>query len=274
MNFLPLIPDPPDTRNLSSIYDFLSKNDINFGAYKEKYFLRRLHSRMLKVDATTYLEYQEILETDPSEIDLLIDNLSINVTRFFRDKDLWTKLNREILPIVSSDKSKLIRIWSAGCAIGPEPYSIAILMFDGFKNSILDNLQILATDIRQEFLEQAKAGIYSKDLLEEMNPVKIQKYFKPLGSELFQLSVNIRNKVTFKFHDLRKPPPFRNLDLIICRNVLIYFSRTQSEKLFQRFHSALNPKGYLVLGKCELVPIPVRHLFTVIDTKTRIYQRK
>ena len=227
----------------------------------------------MKVDANTYREYLDILETNAKEIDLLIDNLSINVTRFFRDKDLWATLEHKILSQII-DSSRPTRIWSAGCAVGPEPYSLAILMFDKLKSVHRNRLHILATDLRQEFLEQAQAGVYSHHLLEEITPGKLQKYFKPITQELFQLSRNIRETVTFRKHDLRNPPPSRNFDLILCRNVLIYFSRSQAETLFQRFHSALKPYGYLVLGKCELVPIPVRHLFSVVDSKTRIYQRK
>ncbi|MHA2244619.1 MAG: CheR family methyltransferase [Candidatus Hodarchaeales archaeon] len=273
-DILPVFPDPTDTKNIPSIFNFLTKNNINYEAYKEKYFLRRVNSRMMRVDAKTYREYLEILESDPEEINLLVDNLSINVTHFFRDKDLWAKLDQEILPILSADRSKSIRIWSAGCAIGPEPYSIAILMNDRIKNVNLNNWHIFATDISQEFLNQAQSGVYSKDLLEEINPLEIQTFFNPISKELFQISADIRKKVTFKLQDLRKRPPFRGLDLIMCRNVLIYFSRSQSEALFRRFHSALRPKGYLILGKCELVPTTVRHLFDVVDAKTRIYRRK
>jgi chemotaxis protein methyltransferase CheR len=147
-------------------------------------------------------------------------------------------------------------------------------MFDRLRHTDLDRLHILATDLRKEFLEQAQAGVYSHELLEEINPDKFQTYFKPITPELFQLSDHIRKKVVFKKHDLREPPPSRNFDLILCRNVLIYFSRNQAETLFRRFHSALKPNGYLVLGKCELVPIPVRHLFKVVDSRTRVYQRR
>lgn len=273
LDLVPSIPHPTDKKNLSSIYNFLSNNNINYEAYKEKYFLRRVHSRMMKVDAHTYREFLDILETNPKEIDLLIDNLSINVTHFFRDKDLWATLEHKILPKISVGTPKSTSIWSAGCAVGPEPYSVAILMFDRFKHANLDRLHILATDLRQEFLEQARAGVYSQHLLEKIPPGKLQTYFTPITQELFQLSKNIRDKVSFKKHDLREPPPSRNFDLILCRNVLIYFSRSQVETLFRRFHSVLKPNGYLVLGKCELVPISVRHLFKVIDSKTRIYQR-
>jgi chemotaxis methyl-accepting protein methylase len=272
LNLIPLIPNPTDLKNLSLIYNFLSKNDVNYEAYKEKYFLRRIHSRMMKVDVNTYLEYLNYLETDSEEIKLLIDNLSINVTRFFRDKDLWATLEDKILSKIV-DSSKTTRIWSAGCAVGPEPYSIAILMFDRLGHTNLERLHILATDLSQDFLEQARAGVYPHELLEEINPDKLRTYFKPITPELFQLSDYIRKRVVFKKHDLRESPPSHGFDLILCRNVLIYFSRNQAETLFQRFHSALKPNGYLVLGKCELVPISVRHLFKVVDSRTRVYQR-
>jgi len=273
LSLIPSIPDPTDIKNLSLVYNFFSRNIINYEAYKEKYFLRRIHSRMMKVDARTYKEYSGILESDPEEIKLLIDSLSINVTRFFRDKDLWGTFEDKILPKIIN-RSRTTRIWSAGCAVGPEPYSIAILMFDRLKHINLDRLHILATDLSQEFLDQAQAGVFSKELLEDINPEKFHTYFKPITPELFQLSKNIRERVVFKKHDLREPPPSRNFDVILCRNVLIYFSRSQAETLFHRFHSALKPGGYLILGKCELVPMPVRHLFKVVDSRTRIYQRK
>ncbi|MFX1517459.1 MAG: CheR family methyltransferase [Promethearchaeota archaeon] len=273
LSLIPSIPDPTDVKYLSLVYNFFSRNNVNYEAYKEKYFLRRIHSRMMKVDAQTYREYLGILESDPEEIELLIDNLSINVTRFFRDKDLWAALKDRIFPKITG-RSKTTRIWSAGCAVGPEPYSIAILMFDRLKNINLDRLHILATDLSQEFLDQAQAGVFSHELLEDINAESFQTYFKPITPELFQLSKHIRDKVIFKKHDLRDPPPSQNFDLILCRNVLIYFSRSQAEKLFHRFHSALKPEGYLVLGKCELVPIPTRHLFKVVDSRTRIYQRE
>ena len=273
LSLIPSIPDPTDVKNLSLVYNFFSRNKINYEAYKEKYFLRRIHSRMMKVDAKTYKEYLGILESHPEEIELLIDNLSINVTRFFRDKDLWGTLEDKILPKIIS-RSRTTRIWSAGCAVGPEPYSIAILMFDRLKHVNLERLHILATDLSQEFLDQAQAGVFSYELLEEIPPEKIRTYFKPITPELYQLSKYIRQRVIFKKHDLREPPPSRNFDLILCRNVLIYFSRSQAETLFRRFHSTLKPGGFLVLGKCELVPMPVRHLFKVVNSKTRIYQRK
>ena len=254
--------------------NFLSMKNTNFQAYKENYFLRRLQIRMRKVNTQSYREYRKYLETNPKELDLLVDCLSVNVTRFFRDKELFTRLEHDILPNLLVNKSKMVQIWSAGCAVGPEPYSIAIVIMKLSRNSLFNNVNILATDISQDFLNQAKEGRYTKDYLCEMDPSQIQTYFKPVNQELFEFSSQIRSVVEFKRHDLRATPPARDFDLIMCRNVLIYFSKPQSISLFQRFHSVLNSHGYLVLGKCELLPPVVRDKFEIIDVHNRIYQRK
>ncbi len=268
------IKEPTDQQNIPSILDFLSKKNVNFQAYKRNYFLRRLLIRMRKVQAESFREYRKHLETNPKEINSLIDCLSVNVTRFFRDKELFSQLERYILPKIFKNKRRKVRIWSAGCAIGPEPYSIAIMINKINPKPLLNKIHILATDFSQDFLNQAIRGIYSKEYLEEMDPSQIQSYFRVTDREMYELSPLIRSTVTFKWHDLRTPPPTRDFDLILCRNVLIYFSRNQSKSLFQRFHSVLKPKGYLVLGKCELVSPQVKHLFENTDVDNRIYQKK
>ncbi|MFX0209874.1 MAG: CheR family methyltransferase, partial [Candidatus Hodarchaeota archaeon] len=129
-----VLPDPDDNENLLSIYDFLTDNGINFKAYKEKYFIRRLHRRMMRVDTPTYWGYLKHLKKNPDELDKLIDSLSINFTRFFRDKDVFTKLEQVIYPKIFKEDSSSIKIWSAGCAIGSEPYSIAIQVLESGLN--------------------------------------------------------------------------------------------------------------------------------------------
>jgi chemotaxis protein methyltransferase CheR len=265
-------PDPQDIENIPRLYNFLASKNLNHKAYKENYFLRRIWSRMMRKNATSYADYLSVVKDEPTELNQLLDTLSINVTRFFRDIDLFTKLQRELLPIICGKKEKIIRAWSAGCAVGAEPYSIAI-MISKIRNNDLDNVRIFATDICQDFLDQAKKGVYSADLISELTSTQLASFFKQVEQGLFQVNTRIRKSVTFKQHDLKTPPPFKDMDLILCRNVLIYFSQNESETLFKRFHSALKQDGYLVLGKCELIPSSVRHLFTKIDTRTRIYQR-
>ncbi|MHA2246704.1 MAG: CheR family methyltransferase [Candidatus Hodarchaeales archaeon] len=274
IDYLLSIKEPTDLQFLPSVMDFLSKKNINYQAYKKNYFLRRLQIRMRKVETQSYREYRKYLEMNPKELSLLVDCLSVNVTRFFRDKELFIKLEHDILPNLLVDRSKMVQIWSAGCAVGPEPYSIAIMIMKLSRNFLFNNVNILATDISQEFLNQAKTGCYTRDYLSEMDPSLIQKYFTSVNQELFEFSSQIRSIVEFKKHDLRTRPPAHGFDLIMCRNVLIYFSKPQSVSLFQRFHSVLNSHGYLVLGKCELLPPSVREKFEIIDAHNRIYQRK
>ncbi len=266
--------EPSDPQNIPSILDFLSKKNVNFQAYKRNYFLRRLQIRMRKANAESFREYRKFLETNPKEINSLVDCLSVNVTRFFRDRELFSQLERDILPKIFKNKGRKVRIWSAGCAVGPEPYSIAMMLNKINPKSLLNKVQILATDLSQDFLNQAIKGIYSKEYLDEMDPSQIQLYFKVTNREVYELSPLIKSAVTFKWHDLRTQPLTRDFDLIMCRNVLIYFSRQQGKTLFQRFHSVLKPKGYLVLGKCELVSPQVKNLFENTDVGNRIYQKK
>ncbi|MHA2075600.1 MAG: CheR family methyltransferase [Candidatus Hodarchaeales archaeon] len=270
--FVLQFPDPQDIEYIPKLYTFLASNNINHKAYKEKYFLRRIWSRMMRNNATSYQGYLNVLKKNPGELNELLDTLSINVTRFFRDIDLFKKLDREVLPQICGKKNENIRIWSAGCAVGAEAYSLAIMIAKIRKNDFSE-VKLFATDICQDFLNRAKKGIYSAEYLSELSPSQIAAFFKPIDQGLYQIDSKIRNSVTFKQHDLRTPPPTKELDLILCRNVLIYFSQQESESLFQRFHSALKHDGYLVLGKCELIHASVRHLFTKVDSRTRIYRR-
>ncbi|MHA2154142.1 MAG: CheR family methyltransferase [Candidatus Hodarchaeales archaeon] len=266
---------PADNKNLSLIFDFLSAKNINYQAYKKNHFLRRLHARMKRVSKNTYKGYYNLLQTSSDEFKLLMDNFSINVTRFFRDKELFLSLEKDVIPQIMLGKKNSIRIWSAGCAVGPEPYSIAILLNELKMKNTFKNPYILATDINQGLLQQAMKGVYSDKSLEEVDKLKILKYFQHVSdSDLYQLSPRIRNMVTFKQHDLRTPTPGRDFDLILCRNVLIYFSRAQSEIFFKQFHAALKSQGYLVLGRCEVLPQSIKQKFEIIDTRNRIYKKK
>jgi len=190
---------PKDDKNLNLIFDFLSLNNINYQAYKRNHFLRRLHARMKRVNTQTYKKYHILLESSPDEFKLLMDNFSINVTRFFRDKELFLSLEQTIIPQILRERKEGIRIWSAGCAVGPEPYSIAILLNELKAKNTLKNHYILATDINQGLLQQAMKGIYSDKSLEEVERSKLLKYFQPLDeSALYQLSPRIKNMVTFR----------------------------------------------------------------------------
>jgi len=265
---------PKDKENKSLILAFLSTKNINYQAYKQNYFFRRLHARMNKAKTDTYSDYFKLLKAESKEFDLLMASFSINVTRFFRDKELFIKLESEVLKDLFQGRKNPVRIWSAGCCTGPEPYSLAMLIRSMQEKTNIKPPYLLATDVNLKFLYDAKEGRYSSDYLKEVDERKIQKFFRPIDSGEYQLIPEIRQMVTFQKHDLRNAPPASNFDLIMCRNVLIYFSREQSEEFFKRFLSVLKPNGYLVLGKCEILPQLIKDNFIIIDTRNRIYKRK
>ena len=265
---------PDDDKNIGLIFEFLATRNIDYQGYKPNHFLRRLHTRMRKANIESYKEYHSVLQSNPKEFNLLMDNFSINVTRFFRDKELFQTLEQKIFPEFFNSRKKSIRIWSAGCAVGPEPYSLAILLSELQKKKDSKKFFLLATDINRDLLLEARKGVYTDKYLEEVDPSRLQAYFNRVDVETYQLSSQIRNAVSFQQHDLRTPPPARDFDLIMCRNVLIYFSRPQSEVFFKRFYSVLKPYGYLVLGKCEVLPQVIKSKFDIIDTRNRIYRRK
>lgn len=262
---------PQDIDNFQLVLSFLSKNNINYEAYKENYFIRRIQTRLRKLGLNSYSEYYNHLRKTPEELKLLVSSFSINVTHFFRDRDLFINLQSKVLPLLLDSEN--VSIWSAGCAIGPEPYSIAMLIDRLGVRKEQKNIRILATDLSQEFLKQAKLGKYPQDLLKELDQSEIEDFFFKLENNEFQISDEIKQYVTFKTHDLRTPPPANNFDLILCRNVLIYFSRSQSKELFIRFHHALKPNGFLAIGSCELIHPGLKEKFKIVDSQNRIYQR-
>lgn len=274
--FQSLFKEPTDLKNLELIFQFLDQKKINYQAYKRNYFKRRLLARVRKSGCDTYNSYLEILQKDSSEIPKLIDNLSINVTHFFRDIEMYDELARNIFPLVSTPNSKKVKIWSAGCASGAEPYSIAMLVHRKYGQTGLNKFTILASDLSNDRLTEARTAVYDPEYVEkEAIDPWVYTYFSKTSNGHYKVLENIKRAITLVQHDLRQPPPTiaKELDIIICRNVLIYFSKEQSESLFNRFLSILKKGGIIILGKCELIPYSIRSSFKVIDAKNRIYQK-
>ncbi|MHA1198299.1 MAG: CheR family methyltransferase [Candidatus Heimdallarchaeaceae archaeon] len=264
--------EPTDPINLELVLNVLDKKKINYQAYKANYLIRRLHHRMRRCDLSSYRKYAELLEKDPDEIILLVKSFSINVTRFFRNKDMYTALNNNIFPRIFKEQNGSINIWSAGCAVGAEPYSLAMLIDNNSSAKDRRRVNIIATDISMEFLKKAKEGLFQADLLKESSPTLTNAYFQKKGDD-YRISPKLKMYINFKTHDLRNPPPAQDLDLILCRNVLIYFSQEESIKLFERMHKVLKINGYLVVGKCEMMRGKIRESFKVVDPRNRIYQK-
>jgi chemotaxis protein methyltransferase CheR len=246
------------------------------GSYKEKCLRRRIAVRMRARGVHTYTDYARVLDRDAHEYDLLLDTLTINVTKLFRNWETFAAIDRHVIPALSSRDEPAIRVWSAGCASGEEPYSLAILFHRHATASgtlrRLSRLSILGTDIDRSSLAAAERGVFGESAFADTPHDLRAAYFS--ASPPFAVSAGVRSLVRFEHRDLlRDDPPPGGLHLITCRNVIIYFDRLTQEALFRRFHEALAPGGFLVLGRVETLLGSARSSFTAIDPRERIFQR-
>jgi len=242
--------------------------------YKEDYIKRRLSSRMNAVRIKEYLEYNRFLLTNQEEQEKLRNALTINVTKFFRDKEVFELVKRELIPEILKKKQR-IRIWSAGCSSGEEPYSYAIILYEiGLTHPSIDGL-IYATDIDYEILKRAKEGVYERPALDNMTELQIKKYFTLRPDGKYEIKPHIREKVRFQYHDLMRGEPIsRYLDLISCRNVTIYFNEPQKNDLCKVFHQGLTAGGYYVMGLSEYLGKESEPLFKSYRPLLKIFTRQ
>jgi len=240
--------------------------------YKINFLKRRLAVRLRARGVESYREYMRLL--DEEEYEKLFEALTINLSYFFRDSSTFEALRDKVLRPLLREKAgrRLIRVWSAGCASGEEPYSVAILFHELLGEDLKNwQIRIHATDLDAIALERAQRGVYNEFSFRGTNPGYIRRYFIRLSDREYSLSPEIKAMVGFKQHDLLADPPPRHLDLILCRNVLIYFSRQQQERLFVIFHEALNEGRYLVIGKTEILSPSATKLFKPLDLREHIY---
>ncbi|SNQ62830.1 CheR family methyltransferase [Candidatus Methanoperedens nitratireducens] len=247
---------------------------MDFREYKRASLKRRIQKRLEANNLTSYAEYIKLMDSSPDEYAKLFDTLLINVTEFFRDPEAFEVLEKEVIPQIISRKKKgdSIRIWSAGCASGEEPYSMGILLAEKLGESIYDyEIRIYATDIDENALIEARSGIYNESKLKNIKKEFIGKYFtRENGS--YRISKIIRQRVIFGRQNLTKDAPISHLDLIVCRNVLIYFNHDLQNKLMMRFHYALDRDGYIFFGKSESMLMGSK-LFKPLDKKWRIFKK-
>jgi len=250
---------------------------LSLDAYKDKCLRRRIAVRMRASGAHSYAEYQALLERDPDEYQRLKDTITINVSRFYRNSETWELIRATVLPGLCDQVTGDIRAWSAGCAAGEEPYTVALLLADYLeaqgRGNRLDRLTVDATDIDRECLERARTGRYRAEALVEVPPAVVSRYFERAGEE-YQVVERVRRRVRVRAADLcADPPPGANYHLILCRNVVIYFERATQDRVFELFAGALAPGGYLILGKVESLSGPARQQLTLLDPRERVYQR-
>ena len=226
----------------------LKLTGIDLNAYKENQMKRRIDALIKKQQCNGYDAYMDLIKKDRSKYDEFVNYLTINVSEFFRNPTQWTILEQEIIPQFLK-KSKSIKIWSAACSTGDEPYSIVMLLS---KFIPLSQIQIVATDIDKEILAKAKKGEYVEKYIENVPPEFKNKYFVKKGN-LFVISDEIKRCITFKEHNLLKDAYPQNIDLIVCRNVLIYFTEEAKEEIYKKFTQSLNTGGVLFVGSTEQI---------------------
>ena len=242
-------------------------------SYKEKCLRRRIAVRMRARGVHTYRDYARVLDTDGGEYDRLLDALTINVTRFFRNPEAWAALDEQVLAPLLAARAP-IRIWSAGCASGEETYTLAILLHRRLAalGKKARAVEIIGTDIDAASLEAAERGVYDAPALADVPADRRAAYFA--GDGPYAIIPAVRALVRLRRHDLlADPAPGGPFELIVCRNVTIYFDRRSQEALLEKFYGALAPRGVLFQGKVEMLTGPARTRFEVVDARERIFRR-
>lgn len=265
-----------DTDSLRELLTFLKLRTGNdFSNYKRPTLLRRIARHLQIHEVPDIPAYMKILRERPDETPFLIKNLLINVTNFFRDKEAFEQLEKEVIPKLFEGKTweDQVRVWVAGCSSGEEAYSLAILLTEHAATlAEPPKIQIFASDVDVEVIAQAKEAFYLPGIVEDVSPERLQLYFTKEKTG-YRVKKNIRELVLFATHNLLSDPPFSKLDLVSCRNVIIYLNRDTQEKLMNIFHFALKPEGFMFLGSSESAD-SLTNLFKQFDKKNRIYQRR
>ena len=275
----PLPPLQSKAQNaLRNIFVLLrSQTGHDFSQYKQNTIHRRIMRRLAVNQIETLDEYAKYLRQSPKEAEALFRDLLIGVTSFFRDPEAFKALEELVIPKLLEDRpaGSAVRVWSTGCSTGEEPYSIAILLQE-YQERVKKgyNIQVFATDIDGQALATARAGLYPASIAADISPERLARFFvaEPDGSA-FRIHKSLRNMLVFSKHDVIRDPPFSKLDILSCRNLLIYMGTELQRKLVSLFHYALNQNGILFLGTSETVGEP-GDLFAPLDNKTKMYRRK
>ncbi|MFP8954602.1 CheR family methyltransferase (plasmid) [Natrialbaceae archaeon A-arb3/5] len=244
--------------------------------YNDSYLDRRITARMRRTGCDDYVEYYDLVTDNVDEQDALLDSLSINVTGFFRNPDVWDGI-RDVLRTLSESERR-IKIWSAACADGREPYSLSMLVHD---DPQIDesNVRILATDISHNALDVARSGVYhgsrTTDLGGELGYLsEYDQYVEhDPDASTYQVAETIKQPVSFERHDLISGDPKSGFDLVTCRNLFIYIDTKYKQSMLETIARSLREDGYLVIGKSETIPPALKSTFDAVDNRHRIYQR-
>jgi chemotaxis protein methyltransferase CheR len=256
----------------------LAAGGIDLDGYKDRCVLRRIAIRQRACGAANLRAYLKLVRRDPIERGQLVRALTIHVSQFFRNPSTFQAIQKDVLPAILAEKdrtgSRALRLWSAGCACGEEPYSLALLLCETARGA-LDRYSatIYGTDIEPRCLQAAREGRYLEGSLAGLPVRWRQRYFARVGAE-YMVGPELRRLVHFKLHNVLDPVPFGRIDLAVLRNVLIYMTDALQEQVLLRIHGALNAGGYLVLGKVEGVSGAVREIFEPVNVPERLYRKR
>jgi two-component system CheB/CheR fusion protein len=264
---------PADLENFEEILQHLQQTrGFDFTAYKRTSLLRRVTKRMQMVGVQTFDNYFDYLQVHQDEFSALFNTILINVTSFFRDRDVWGHVAAEFLPtLLEERKNEAIRVWSAGCAGGHEPYTIAMLLAEQLgADALRERVKIYATDVDEEALAEARAAVYQARQMDDVPAPLVEKYFDCVGSQ-YTVRRDLRRAVIFGRHDLVQDAPISRIDLLMCRNTLMYFHTEAQSRILARFYFSVNPGGYVLLGRAEML-FSHAAMFTAVDLKRRIFR--
>jgi two-component system CheB/CheR fusion protein len=266
----------PIENDLARIFSMLRHSSgVDFTYYKQPTIRRRLHRRMVLHKMKDMREYVKYLQDNPGEVSALYQDILIHVTRFFREPDSFQVLTSKVLPQIMENREaeSPIRVWVPGCSTGEEPYSVAITLLEFLGDEAGSvPIQIFATDVSDAAVEQARLGVYPESITADVSPERLRRFFTKSDGN-FRVAKLVRDCCIFARQDLTKDPPFSKLDLIMCRNVLIYLGPVLQKRLMNMFHYALKPTGFLMLGGAETVG-PQIDLFTIADKRHKLYAKK
>jgi len=261
--------------DISPIFELIRERlGQDFRSYKPSTIIRRINKRMAMLNFSGYQDYIEHLRSTPGEVGELAKELLISVTSFFRDPEVFTEIRERLVRMVQKNTDgNEIRIWIAGCATGEEAYTYAMLLLDiqdHFKRTF--PIKIFATDLDHDAIQEGRAGVYPAKDVQKLPGHYLERFLLPKGQDFYELTKRVRDCVVFARQDLIQNPPFVKLDLISCRNVLIYFESDLQKRVLEIFHYALAPSGILVLGKSESI-LSTPQLFECLDRKNKIFEK-
>lgn len=225
----------------------LTKIDLNY--YKEKQMRRRINTIATKHGCADYDTYVRVLKTDKDKFNEFVNFLTINVSEFYRNPDQWKLLDEQVIPKLIREQGRSLKIWSAACSTGDEPYSLAMAFS---RHLPLSGIHITATDIDKQVLSHAQVGLYNEKSIANVPADLKKKYFTKVG-ESYQISPELKRCITFQEHNLLKDPYPRDFDLILCRNVVIYFTDEAKNMIYQNFYKSLKNQGVLFIGSTEQI---------------------